>query len=66
MESELIQVVEKSNTQLDNLFLTVKNDLLQRPKQTTLLQMDAKLRQKDANDLTLDEQADMMLKSKAH
>lgn len=66
MESELIQVVEKSNTQLDNLFMTVKNDLLQKPKQKTLLQMDAKLRQKDGDDLSLDEQADMMLRSKAH
>jgi hypothetical protein len=37
VESELIQVVEKSNTQLDNLFMTVKNDLLQKPKQKTLL-----------------------------
>ena len=68
VESQLIQVVEKSNTQLDNLFMTVKNDLLQKPKQKTLLQIDSKIHQrsKDANDLTLDEQADMMLKSKAH
>jgi hypothetical protein len=28
--------------------------------------MDAKLRQKDVTDLSLDEEADMMLKSKAH
>jgi hypothetical protein len=48
--------------------MTVKNDLLQKPKQKTLLQINSKIHQrsKDANDLTLDEQADMMLKSKAH
>jgi hypothetical protein len=73
---ELVQTEQKSATQLDNLFLTVRDDLLTKsakPHQTTLLQLDgkSKLRQgepsgvSDTQDLSLDEEADLMLKGKA-
>ena len=81
-----MQVKEKESAQLDNLFQTVKDDLLaekdrilserhsQKPKQHTLVQTSAhgkvqskgKAHQADVTDLSLDEQADLMLKSKAH
>ena len=49
----------------------MRDDLLakpSKPKQTTLLQIHGKLHQKskDDSDLSLDEEADLMLKSKAH
>ena len=81
-----MQVKEKEGAQLDNLFQTMKDDLLaekdrilserhsQKPKQHSLVQISAhgklqskgKARQADVTDLSLDEQADLMLKSKAH
>ena len=75
-DKELVQTEQKSATQLDNLFLTVRDDLLTKsakPHQTTLLQLDgkSKLRQRepcgasDTQDLSLDEEADLMLKGKA-
>jgi hypothetical protein len=47
----------------------MRDDLLQKtvkPKQTTLLLTKGKLHQKDVTDLSIDEEADLMLKSKAH
>lgn len=65
---ELVQ----ENEQLDNLFLTVRDDLLEKPKahakkpsKASFVQLDHKSRQKD-EDLTVDEQAEKTLKSMAH
>ena len=69
MHVELVQTKQKSAAQLENLFLSVRDDLLTKPAkphQATLLQLDnkSKLRQRDS-DLSLDEEADLMLKGKA-
>lgn len=68
--SELVQ----ENEQLDNLFLTMREDLLKKPdahakKPTshTLVQLNNKIKTKSKDDdLSVDEQAEQTLKSMAH